>query len=180
MSTTLQSQNLMTAPRQQILPRPCADTWSWKVFSFCLLVIACVSIYDTYLVVLYRETILLDERNPLCEYLIRQDTVQLSWFILGKLVGNLAVIGTLLGLFFFRFRRVLTVAKGVACFQLMLLAYLQLSDKTSGVLHFDGFWSPSQMEFRNSVVSAIVHIGVVVPTLVGGVFVKRKWDSRRA
>lgn len=179
MSITLQSQNLMTPSRQQTLPRPCGDTWSWKVFSLCLLFIVCVSIYDTYLVVLFRDSILVDERNPICEYLIRQDTGQLTWFIVGKLVGNLAVVGTLLGLYGFRFRRTLTVTKGVACFQLMLLVYLHLSDKASGVLNFDGFWSPSQMEFRKSVVSAMVHIGVGVPMLVGGVFAKRRWDSTR-
>ena len=179
MSIIFQSQSLATFPRPQSLPRPERDTCPWKVFSACLLFIACVSIYDTYLVAFYKETILLDERNPICEYLIRQDTSQLTWFLCGKLVGNLVVISTLLSLFFFGFSQALTVAKSVACFQLLLLSYLWFSDPISGVLHFDGFLSTNPYEFRNAVLSAMVHVGVVVSTVMGAVFLKRKLGSMR-
>ena len=179
MSVTLPTQNLSSNPSQPGLLAP-RDTWSCKVFSFCLLFIVCVSIYDTYLVSVYRDTILLEERNPICLYLIQQDTSQLTWFIAGKLVGNLVVAGTLLSLFWFGFRRALTVAKGVACFQFLLLFYLLFSDPTTGILDFDGLVSSSSSEFRQAVLSAMAHIGVVVPTLMGSVLVKRKWDLSRA
>ena len=179
MSITLPTQNRSSNRSQPSLLAP-RDTWSCKAFSLCLLFIVCVSIYDTYLVTIYRDSILIDERNPICLFLIQQDTSKLTWFLAGKLLGNLAVVGTLLGLFYFGFRRALTVAKGVACFQLLLLIYLLFSDPVTGVLDFDGFMSNSPFKFREAVLSAVVHIGVVVPTLMGSVIVKRKWDSTRA
>ena len=179
MSITLRSQNLASY-RNQVALRPRKDTWSQKVFSFCLLFIVCVSIYDTYLVALYRDSILIDERNPVCLFLIQQDVGQLTWFLTGKFLGNLVVVGTLLALFLSGFRQALLVAKSVACFQLLLLIYLQFSDPATGVLDFDGFVSNCPSEFRDAVVSAVAHIGVVVPMLTGGVLAKRKWDSTRA
>ena len=175
MSITLPTQNL-PSNLNQVRLQDSSDSWSRIVFSFCVLFIVCVSIYDTYLVTLYQDSILIDERNPICLFLIKQDTSQLTWFITGKLIGNLVVVGTLLSLFLSGFRRALTVAKGVACFQLLLLIYLHFSDSTTGVLDFDGLVSSSPFEFREAVLSTVVHIGVVLPLLMGTVLVKRKWD----
>ena len=179
MSFILPSQHFTKAPQQRTLPKICRDTGAKRVFSFCLLFIVCVSIYDTYLVAVYRDSILVNERNPICKFLIQQDLSQLTWFMTGKLLGNIAVVTTLSGLFFFGFRHALIVAKAVACFQLMLLIYLQFSDPTTGVLDFDGLLSPCPAEFNGAVLSAVAHLGVVVPTLLGGVLAKRKWDATR-
>ena len=181
MSITLPTQNLTIDRTQLTLRAPSepSENWSRKLFAFCLLFIVSVSIYDTYLVTLYRDSILLDERNPVCLYLIQQDTSQLTWFILGKLAGNLVVVGTLLGLFLSGFRNALTVAKGVAFFQLLLLIYLQFSDPLTGILDFDGFVSASQEDNRQAILSVVAHLGVVVPALMGSVIAKRKWDSKR-
>ena len=178
MSITFPSQNLTSHQTEARLRTP-SDVQSKKVFSFCLIFIVCVSIYDTYLVAAYRDTILLNERNPICLFLIQQDFGQLTWFLGGKLVGNLVVVGTLLGLLFSGFRQTLTVAKGVAGFQFLLLIYLHFSDPMSGVLDFDGITSPYAYEFREALLSVTAHVGVLALALTGGVLIKRKWDQRR-
>ena len=119
----------LKTPHQTVHQRPLfranvSDAWSKKVLSFCIVFIVCVSIYDTYLILIYPDGILSGELNPMCRFLIRQDQSYFSWFIGGKLIGNIMVVGVLLGLYYFRFRHVLTVAKGVAFFQLSLLAFL--------------------------------------------------------
>lgn len=179
MSISLRTPNT-TSNLAPLYSRLSHDVRALRVFSCCIVVIVAVSIYDSYLVSLYRNTILLFERNPVCEYLIRQDPGQLSWFMGGKLLGNLVVLGTLFGLFMSGYRHALTVAKSVACFQLLLLVYLLFSDEKAGVLSFDGLFSSNSERYFVSLRSAIAHVSVIVPTLALGVFVKRKWTATRA
>ena len=110
----------------------------------CLAIILLVSAIDTWLVYLFRDTILIDEKNPICRRLIAHDPHQLSWFFWGKGMGNLFVVSTLILLYRFDYRHCRLVASSVAGFQLLLSCYLGLSDATSGFLHFD--WAAFQRE----------------------------------
>ena len=128
----------------------------------------------------YPAGILLEERNPICLYLIRQDVSQFSWFIGGKVLGNIVVVSTLLGLYFSGFRHALTVAKGVASFQLSLLVFLHFSDSRTGLLHFDGIGSNAPWEFYPAMWSLLLHLGVIATLIVGAVYAKRKWGLARS
>ena len=91
------------------------------------LFIALVSIHDTYLVII-EEHILMLEKNPICAFLIRLEPECLTFFILGKMLGAVAVIFTLMLLHRVRYRHADIVTSAVVIFQAMLLTYLHLSD----------------------------------------------------
>ena len=148
-------------------------------FLGCLLFIVGVSIYDSYLVALYRDAILFDERNPICEILIRKDPNHLSWFMLGKFLGNLGVVGTLMLLRWIGYKQTLTVAVGVAFFQLALLTFLTFSDPMTGLLHFDDLYSQDPVRAAKAVNSALLHGVVMTVTIVAGLIVSVKWKNIR-
>ena len=140
-----------------------------RVFVGCLLFIVGVSIYDSYLVALYSNTILKDERNPICKLLILKDPEQLSWFLAGKFIGNAGVVGTLTLLHWFGYKRTLTVVASVALFQLGLLTYLTFSDPITGLLHFDGLLSHNPHVFERAFETTMMHVKVLLSALtVGG------------
>lgn len=174
MSISLETQN-HRSKSIQFFHAPVCNDCSRKLFAFCVLFIVCVSIYDTYLVLAYPNGILVGERNPICLYLIRQDASQFSWFIAGKVLGNVMVVSTLLGLYFSGFRHALTVAKGVALFQLSLLIFLHFSDRRTGFLHFDDIGSNDPSKFYWAMWSLLLHVLVIGTVIVGGVCAKRKW-----
>ena len=103
------------------------------ITTVALMFIAAVSMHDTYLAVI-EEEILLMEKNPICVDLIRLDPEGLTFFILGKCIGTLAVIGTLAGLHWFNYTHAKIVTAAVALFQAFLLGYLHLSDPLMGGL----------------------------------------------
>lgn len=179
MSISLKAQN-HTCESNQFFHSTVGEGFSGKVFSFCILFIVSVSIYDTYLVSIYREGILASEKNPICLYLIRQDMSHLSWFIGGKVLGNVAVVAALLGLYWLRFRHALTVAKAIAWFQLSLLAYLHTSDALTGLFHFDDLSSNVPAKFEAALFSLLLHLAVMVTMISGGLFAKRKWEHMRS
>jgi hypothetical protein len=148
-------------------------------FFACLVFILGVSIYDTYLVVLYRDSILVDERNPICELLIRQDPRQLSWFLLGKTLGNLGVMATLMALYWFRYPWAISVAASVAMFQFWLLVFLNFSDPLTGFLYFDGLLSHDPKQFAEGVSSASTHGLVTLGFLMVGILMRIWWKSLR-
>jgi hypothetical protein len=142
--------------------------YSTHAFLSCILFIVGVSIYDSYLVVLYQDHILVDERNPICEMLIRKDPNQLSWFLMGKLLGNVGVVGSLLVLLKLKFHHTLTVAKAVAFFQFGLLFYLTFADHATGFLHFDDLFSSDPVRVGQAQFSVLIHVALL--SVVGGVF----------
>ena len=131
-------------------------------FAVCLLFIVSVSVYDSLLVVQFQETILHDERNPICAMLIQQDPHHLTWFLTGKTLGNLLVISTLIGLARFKYRHVMLVVTYVALFQLSLVFYLNYSDKQTGFLHFDGLFSRDPVMFASGIKSLLIHLTAVM------------------
>lgn len=150
-----------------------------KWFFACLIFIIGVSTYDTYLVVLYRESILDDERNPICELLIRKDPLQLSWFLLGKILGNIFVVGTLVALDRFGYRRSMTIATSVALFQFWLLVFLNFSDPLTGFLYFDGLFSHDPKQFAQGLSSAVIHGVVTIGLLMFSILTRIWWKSIR-
>ncbi len=92
------------------------------------LAIATISVYDAYLVMLYRSVILSVEQNPLCAMLIAWDPHDLSFFLVGKALGTLTVLGSLLALYCWRRRWALSAVTGVTVFQLALLLYLNIAE----------------------------------------------------
>ena len=148
-------------------------------FLGCLAFIVSVSIYDSYLVALYRECILYDERNPICEMLIRKDPNTLSWFMAGKLAGNLGVVGTLVLLRWVGYNRTLMVASGVAAFQLVLLTFLTISDPMTGLLHFDDLFSHNPAKAAKALNSAMLHAVVLSGMIALGVIIGVRWKTIR-
>jgi hypothetical protein len=138
-----------------------------------------VSIYDSYLVALYRDFILHDERNPICEILIRKDPNNLSCFMLGKLLGNLGVIGTLMFLRWIGYKPTLTVTLGVALFQLALLTFLTFSDPRTGLLHFDDLFSHDPDRAAQALNSMMLQgVGLAVAISTGAIAAIR-WKTIR-
>ncbi len=89
-----------------------------------LATIGLISVYDAYLVRVYRSFILDVERNPVCVMLIRWDPNELSYFVVAKATGTIAVLVALAVLLAWRRRIALLVVTGVTMFQLALLGYL--------------------------------------------------------
>ncbi len=149
-----------------------------QAFLGCLLFIVGVSIYDSYLVALYREFILYDERNPVCEILIQKDPENLTWFMVGKLIGNMLVIGTLALLRWIGYKQTLTVALSVALFQFALLMFLTFSDPITGLLHFDDLFSHNPDRAAKALNSAMLH-AIALAITVAGVITGIRWKSIR-
>lgn len=110
-----------------------ALTDKWLLTILGCLFIAIVSAYDTYLVMI-EPRILYMEKNPICVSLIKLDPDGLAYFIYGKVVGTMAVIGALMFFHRIRYSRALLVTSGVVAFQALLLIYLHLSDPRIGGL----------------------------------------------
>lgn len=149
---------------------------SWLV-ALCITIIVAISIFDTYMVVKYRHVILEGERNPICEVLIRQDPIKLSWFVTAKMLGNLGVVACLTSLYRFGYPHCLLVAKWITTFQIALFAYLNLSDPMTGFLHFDDLFRPSYHQAK-AIISLLKHLtGLCLLILAYGFF--RRMALRR-
>ena len=83
-----------------------------------------VSVYDTWLVVRYWDSIKQLEKNPFCQYFIALGAGDWSIFLRVKTSGTVAVLGVLAGLYRNNRRLALPVAAAVSLFQLGLLLYL--------------------------------------------------------
>ena len=101
---------------------------SMVVFYIATMIIAIVSVYDAWLVYLYRDSIASLERNLICLALIELEPEYASIFILSKLIGVGAVVFCLEMVRRFNSRIGFSAAMGVAAFQICLLCYLTLAD----------------------------------------------------
>lgn len=94
------------------------------VFAAFWLFVVFVSVVDCLLIVVYRDTIALLERNPVGSTLLEWANGHIGPFVLAKLTGTL-LVGTLLLLLYWRKPRWgLPVAAALASFQLWLLWFL--------------------------------------------------------
>ncbi len=111
---------------------PSLAAWLTKaLFAVGWVLIGLVSLYDMYLVIAYKSTILQMEENPICLELIRWDPVGLSYFLLAKFLGTAVVLTVLLALYARNRRLAMPVIGGVAAFQIGLLMYMTLATATS-------------------------------------------------
>ena len=99
-------------------------------FPLALFVIAAVSLYDTYLIVEYKDVIDSTEQNPVGIYLIQLSHGGIELFVRTKLAGTLVVLGVLGFMRKFRSRIVMPVTTGVASYQTGLFVYLTSVDTT--------------------------------------------------
>tara|TARA_R110002167_G_scaffold102998_1_gene266900 strand:+ start:439 stop:684 length:246 start_codon:yes stop_codon:yes gene_type:complete len=76
------------------------------------------------LVFVHSETIFMMEQNPICLALLKMEPTFFSFFVIGKTLGTLTVLGVLLQLFRSGFHSWHCVTSGITLFQLGLLAYL--------------------------------------------------------
>ena len=97
------------------------------LFSLALVWIAAVSIYDAYLVYAFRHGI--QEQNLICAWLIRLEPDHVTYFLLGKGLGTLAVIASLVGLFRYWRRVAIPATVFLVLFQVGLLFYLHFADR---------------------------------------------------
>jgi len=100
--------------------------WVHFMFGLAVFLIAAASVYDAYLVYKYREGII--ERNPVCDWLIRQEPESVSLFLAAKGAGTAGVVSVLIGLFAFWRRAGITAAISLVIFQSGLMYYLHTSE----------------------------------------------------
>lgn len=100
-----------------------------KNYCFPLLVgfIAAVSLFDTFLIVHFSETIFEMEENPIGTWLLQMGGGSVGLFVRAKLAGTLAVVAILLGMYRCRSRKTMPVTTSVAAYQTGLLTYLTLA-----------------------------------------------------
>lgn len=97
-----------------------------KNYWFPLLVtfIASVSIYDTFLIVRFSESIGVMEQNPIGQWLLALDNGEVSVFVRAKLAGTLCVVAILTAMYRCHSRRTVPVTTSIAAYQTALLSYL--------------------------------------------------------
>jgi hypothetical protein len=100
--------------------------WIHFLFGLAVILIAGASIYDAYLVYKYREGVV--ERNPICDWLIRQEPDSVSLFLVAKGTGTAGVVSVLIGLYAFWRRAGVTAAISLVMFQAGLMVYLHTSE----------------------------------------------------
>lgn len=83
-----------------------------------------VSLYDTFLIVHFREFIGQTEKNPVGRWLINIANGDIGVFVRVKLAGTLIVMTTLATLYRRRSRKTLPVTTSIAGYQSGLLVYL--------------------------------------------------------
>ncbi len=97
-------------------------TSAWFLIRCAL--IAAVSIYDTALIILFRDHILQLERNPMGVWLLKAGAGDIEIFVRVKLAGTVAVVAILTCLWRYNRRTALPVTTSIAAWQTGLLAYL--------------------------------------------------------
>jgi hypothetical protein len=129
-SPSLPDHPLPIAPTARLDPLESSTTLKWRsscrqlLFPGLWLLIGLVSAFDAYLTVKFQDSLREHEQNPLARILLRLDGSEPSLLIGSKFLGSLIVLGILTALHLRNRRLGLTVAGGIACFQLGLLWYL--------------------------------------------------------
>jgi len=117
------SVGLVCSPRQLLASVRRSDSGAYAIgVGF----IVAVSLYDAWLVVLYADSILWHEQNPVGLFLLRLNGGDPSLFVSLKLFGTLIVAAVLCWLFRTLRRLAVPVTVGVASVQATLLLYLSL------------------------------------------------------
>ena len=98
-----------------------------KCFPLLLGLIVAVSLYDTFLIVCFKDTIERMEENPIGLWLLRVGDGDVEIFVRAKLAGTILVAATLVYLNRRGSWSVVPVTTSVAAWQVGLFAYLTLA-----------------------------------------------------
>jgi len=109
-----------TGNKEELTMRTLTHSW----FPILCSLIAAVSLYDTALIVLFRDHMLLMEENPMGRWLLEVGHGDVEIFVRAKLAGTLTVVSVLTFLWRYHKRTALPVTTSVAAYQTGLLAYL--------------------------------------------------------
>ena len=96
-------------------------------FPLAMMVIAFVSLFDTYLIWHFEEEMLSMEENPIGYWLLAIDNGKIGIFVRTKLAGTICVLSTLLVMWRLRSRIVFPVTTSVASYQVGLFFYLTVA-----------------------------------------------------
>ncbi len=91
-----------------------------------IVMIAAVSLYDTYLIYRFQSEIIDMEENPVGLWLLDLGGGHIGVFVRTKLAGTICVLATLLTMWLYRSRLVLPVTTSVASYQAALFMYLTI------------------------------------------------------
>ena len=107
----------------KIVFRKIREIW----FPLAMMVIAFVSLFDTYLIWHFEEEMLSMEENPIGYWLLQIDNGRIGIFVRTKLAGTICVLSTLLVMWRLRSRIVFPVTTSVASYQVGLFFYLTVA-----------------------------------------------------
>ncbi|MBC7966276.1 MAG: hypothetical protein H7Z17_10170 [Fuerstia sp.] len=97
----------------------------WQLwFPALMVIIAAVSLYDTYLIIRFEEVIYMMESNPMGRWLLEIAGGQVGVFVRVKLAGTLFVLSTLMYMWKWRVRMLFPVTTSIASYQTCLMIYL--------------------------------------------------------
>ena len=96
-------------------------------FPLAMMVIAFVSLFDTYLIWHFEEEMLSMEENPIGYWLLEIDNGRIGIFVRTKLAGTICVLSTLAIMWRVGSRIVFPVTTSVASYQVGLFFYLTVS-----------------------------------------------------
>lgn len=99
---------------------------NWPQFFVLWQIIGCISAYDAFLAMKYRDELYYEEQNLLGRLLLLLNDGDPALFLGLKFVGTTMVLGILANIYHRRPQWGMVIAKGVAAFQIGLLAYLTI------------------------------------------------------
>ena len=104
---------------------PMQEFGRWQLwFPAFMVIIAAVSLYDTYLIIRFEEMIYKMESNPMGVWLLEIADGQVGVFVRVKLAGTLLVLSTLMFMWKWRVRTLFPITTSIASYQAGLLIYL--------------------------------------------------------
>lgn len=95
-------------------------------FHAAMMVIAAVSVYDTWLIYCFESEIFAMEENPIGLWLLSIGDGGIEIFVRTKLAGTICVLSILTAMWTYSCRIVFPVTTSVATYQMGLLAYLTI------------------------------------------------------
>lgn len=97
----------------------------WQLwFPAFIVIIAAVSLYDTYLIIRFEDSIGTSESNPVGIWLLKIADGEIGVFVRVKLAGTIVVLSALITMWKWRVRMLFSVTSSLASFQAGLLFYL--------------------------------------------------------
>jgi len=97
----------------------------WQLwFPVLFVIIAAVSLYDTYLIIRFKEFICVMECNPMGRWLLETAGGQVGVFVRVKLAGTLLVLSTLMFMWKWRAPFLFPITTSIASYQSCLMIYL--------------------------------------------------------